>query len=83
MSRVASLFNPAQAPQLTPSSRKRPAISSEVQDYEDDSTGRLRQGWSKEQAEPVDEEEEAARSPYWHVSWGPEGDCGPATIEEP
>ncbi len=73
MSWVASLLYPAQAQQLAPSSPERPAIFLGAQDYKDDSTGRLRRGWSQEQAEPMDEEEEAARSPYWHVSWGPEG----------
>lgn len=71
MSWVANLFNPSQAQQLAPSHSGEPPIFSSAQNYEDDSTGQLRPGWRKEHAEPMDEEEEAARAPYWHVRRDP------------
>lgn len=67
MSWVASLFSAAQTPRLAPTSPNQSTVFSEVQEYQHDNTGALRQSWSQEHAQPMDEEEEAARSPYWHV----------------
>lgn len=70
MSWVASLINPAQSQHLAPSGSGKSTVFTDAQVYEDGDTGPLRQKWSQAQAQPMDEEEEAARSPYWHVSYG-------------
>ena len=68
MSWVSNLFNTGQAPQLAPSSKRKPALFSDVQEiYEDGGNTILREGQRMEYTQPMDEEEEAARAPYWHV----------------
>lgn len=67
MSWVANLFNPAQPQHLAPSDDRDSPIFSDVQDYEDVNNNILQPTRRKEYAQPMDEEEEAARAPYWHV----------------
>ncbi len=68
MSWVSNLFNTGQAPQLAPSTERKPTLFSDVQEiHEDGENTALREGRRKEYAQPMDEEEEAARAPYWHV----------------
>ena len=68
MSWVSNLFNTGQAPQLAPSHDRKPTLFSNVQEiYEDGGNTILREGGRKEYTQPMDEEEEAARAPYWHV----------------
>ena len=68
MSWVSTLFNTGQAPQLAPSTERKPTLFSDVQEiYEDGENTTVRKGWRKEYTQPMDEEEEAARAPYWHV----------------
>lgn len=68
MSWVSNLFNTGQAPQLAPSSEHRPALFSDVQEiYKDGGGTTLREGRRRVYTQPMDEEEEAARAPYWHV----------------
>ena len=68
MSWVSNLFNTGQAPQLAPSGERKPSLFSDVQEiYEDGENTMLRRGRRKEYTQPMDEEEEAARAPYWHV----------------
>ena len=68
MSWVSTFFNPSRASQLTPSNNPKSTLFSDVRDiYEDDDRITLRKERRKEYAQPMDEEEEAARAPYWHV----------------
>ena len=68
MSWVSNLFNTGQAPQLAPSSERESALFSDVQDiYEDGGSTILQEGRRRQYTQPMDEEEEAARAPYWHV----------------
>ena len=68
MSWVSNLFHTGQAPQLAPSTERKPTLFSHVQEiYDDGENTILREGRPKEYTQPMDEEEEAARAPYWHV----------------
>ena len=68
MSWVFSLINPAPTQQLAPSdNNNKDAIFSDRKTYDDGTPAFSNQGLDHKQAEPMDEEEEAARSPYWHV----------------
>ncbi|KAL2037585.1 hypothetical protein N7G274_009698 [Stereocaulon virgatum] len=66
MSWVAKFFNPAHPQALAPSNDRSSSIFSNIQGYEDVNNKSLREGRRKEYAQSMDEEEEAARSPYWH-----------------
>ena len=68
MSWVSNLFSTGQASQLAPSHERKSTLFSNVQEiYEDGENTILREGGRKEYTQPMDEEEEAARAPYWHV----------------
>ena len=68
MSWVSNLFNSGQAPQLAPSAERKATLFSNVQEvYENGGNAILREGGRQEYTQPMDEEEEAARAPYWHV----------------
>ena len=68
MSWVANLFSTAQASLLAPSSNDHSIAVVHSQDYQNDSAGYSHRRRGKQHTEMADEEEEAARSPYWHVS---------------
>ena len=68
MSWVSNIFNSAHTSQLGPSNDRKLEVISDVQaTYRNDNNTTLREGRRKEYAQPMDEEEEAARAPYWHV----------------
>ena len=68
MSWVANLFSTSQPPHLAPNSSHHNSVFAYPQPYQDDHKRIEHQGRIPEFAQPMDEEEEAARSPYWHVS---------------
>ena len=68
MSWVSNIFHSGQAPQLAPSAERKSTLFSNVQEvYEDGGIATLRGSGRQEYTQPMDEEEEAARAPYWHV----------------
>ena len=72
MSWVVNFFNSTHVQQFAPSEGSKRIERLHTKDYNDVRTESLQQGEQHElrqkSTEPMDEEEEAARSPYWHVS---------------
>ena len=69
MSWVVNLFNPGQRHDLTPTGDEQPIVFPGREGFSNNRKDISSNEWAQQQKQPMDEEEAAARSPYWHVSF--------------
>ena len=68
MSWVFNLLNPSQVSHLVPIGDQGGDVYTDIEQHGSEDAVTIQRKRKQKHTEPMDEEEEAARAPYWHVS---------------